>query len=355
MGLNLYDTHAMLAAVEVIPPKATFLRDRYFNNTDIFNSQDVTIDFVDEQGNRLAPFVLPTKGGVPVAREGFETEIFTPALVAPERVLTVEDLLHRQAGEALFSGEQAASREANYLRRDIEALNGLIDNREESMAAKVLLNNAYTMKQWGDKYGSGEYVEREIKFYQGASNPAVYTPSAPWSTSSNAIISDIAAMAEINLKRGVPMTDLIVAGDVADVILANDNFLKLLDNRRYILADEVRPQALANGATLIAVINVKGHMVNIFSYTAEYTDEDGVVKAYIPSGKVVMTAPGMGKIAYGSITQLNPDTRSFETFAGKRVPKVTADEHANVRTLTMQSRPLVMPNVRNAAITATVL
>ena len=131
MAVNIYDTHTMLAAVEVIPPKRTFLRDRYFSDSDIFPTKDVLVDYKDEQGNRLAPFVLPTKGGIPVGREGFETETYTPALVAPQRTLTADDLMNRQAGEALFSGATPDSREAKFLRDDIETLNRLIDNREE--------------------------------------------------------------------------------------------------------------------------------------------------------------------------------------------------------------------------------
>jgi len=356
MSINIYETHTMLEAVKVMPPIRTFLKDRYFTERKTFPSHDVIIDYEDEVGNRLAPFVLPSKGGIPVAREGFETQSYTPALVAPERVLTVEDLMHRQAGEALFSGKNAASREASYLRGDIEALNRMIANREELMCAKVLLENAYTMKQYGDKYGSSEYVEKTIKFYEGPSNPAVYTPSANWSTASTAILSDIAAIAKINTKRGLPMTDLIVGSAVTDVLLANEHILKLLDNRRYVLADKMEPEELPSGAVLIADLNVAGHRVRIYSYTAEYIDpDDGQSKPFIPAKKIVMTAPGMGRIAYGAVTQIITGTTQFETYEGDRIPKISVNDHDSVRSLIMQSRPLVMPKVKNAAISATVL
>ncbi len=355
MALDLYNTHAMLEAVKLMPPKHTFLRDRYFKDTATFPTKDVVVDYKDEQNNRLAPFVLPSKGGIPVEREGYQTETFEPALIAPERVLTADDLMTRRAGEALFSGATAQSREAEYLREDIEALNALIDNREEYMCAQVLLANAYTMKQYGDKYGSSEHVDRQIKFYEGGSNPATYVTSPAWSTSSTKILSDIYAMAQINIKRGLPMTDLIVAGNVADVMLQNEMVLNLLDNRRFILSDEVRPEELGNGAAKIATLNIKGHIINVFCYTAEYVDESGNTQAFIPANTVVMTAPGMGKILYGSVTQIQPGTRNYETFEGKRIPKVTVDEHGGSRALTMQSRPLVMPKYKNAAIVSTVL
>jgi hypothetical protein len=347
----------MLRLSEAIRPKSTFLRDRYFPTAseDIFTSEDVLVDYKDETGANLAPVVLPDKGGIPVAREGYETHQFTPPLVAPERPLTAAQLLKRQAGEQVFSNITPQEREARILAQDLKDLNDLIDNREEYMAAQTLLNNGYTLKQFADRYGSSNYVEKTIKFYNGVSNPAVYTPSATWSTNSTAIISDLAAIANILTKRGLAASDVIVSGTVADVMLGNKNILDLLDNRRFILAQEVNPQEQANGSVLIAVLNVKGHMMSVFSYTREYTDESGNVTPYIPEGYIVVTAPAMGRTAYGAITQMEGANRDFVTYASKRVPHVVINEHDNTRSLIQQARPLTMPKVRNSAISALVL
>lgn len=358
MAINLYNTHTMLRLQEVVKPKSTFLRDRYFPTADedIFLTEDVVVDFKDEAGSSLAPVVLPDKGGIPVARGGYETHSFVPPMVAPERVLTAAQLMKRQAGEAAFSDVTPKEREAKLLAQDLKDLMDLIDNREEYMAAQTLLNNAYTLKQYADRYGSNNFVEKEIKFYTGASNPAVYTPGANWSTSSTAIVSDLAAMADILTKRGLPATDVIVAGNVADVMLSNDHILKLLDNRRFILAQEVNPQEEANGAVLIAVLNVKGHLMNVYSYTREYVDETtGLPTPYIPAGKVIVTAPAMGRTAYGAITQIEAAAQDYVTYAKKRVPHVIVDEHSNTMEIIEQARPLTMPKVKNAAISATVL
>ncbi|MBQ7564604.1 MAG: major capsid protein [Lachnospiraceae bacterium] len=358
MSINLYDTHTLLALSEVVKPKSTFLRDRYFPTApeDIFVTEDVLVDYKDEVGNTLAPVVLPSKGGIQVEREGYETHQFTPPLVAPERPLTADQLKKRLPGEQVFSAQTPQEREARIVTKDIADLNTMIDNREEYMAAQTLLNNGYTLKQYADKYGSNEYVEKPIKFYNEASNPAIYTPSATWSTASTKIISDIAAMADLLTKRGLGATDLIVSGNVADTMLGNTEIRELLDNRRFILAQEVNPQERPNGSVLIAVLNVKGHLINVYSYTREYVDETtGVSTPFIPEGFVVVTAPGMGRTAYGAITQIEGETRDFVTYAAARVPHVIVSEHDNVRTLIQQSRPLVMPKVKNAAISAQVI
>ena len=356
MSINLYDTHTMLALNEAIKPKATFLRDRYFPTApeDIFLTEDVVVDFKDEGQEILAPVVVPSKGGIPVAREGYETHTFTPPLVAPERPLTAGQLLKRQAGETVFSNITPQEREAKILAGDIADLNALIDNREEFMAAQTLVNNGYTLRQYADKYGSAtEYVEKEMKFYTGASNPSTYSPQVKWDNSGD-IIADIAAMAQTLKRRGLAATDLIVSSKVADVILSDATVLKLLDNRRFILATEVNPQASDDGSTLIAVLNCKGHQINIFSYTRQYKDEvTGLMTGYIPEKYAVLTAPGMGHTVYGAVTQI--ESGKFVTYAQSRVPHYVADEHDNTRTLIQQSRPIVLPKIKNSAISAQVL
>ena len=356
MALNLYDTKTMLKLQEVVKPKSTFLRDRFFPTApeDIFTTEEVLVDFKDEQGSNLAPVVIPDKGGIPMNRGGYQTHIFTPPLVAPERSLTANQLMKRAAGEAVFSGIPAAQRAAKYLTDDIADLNMSIDLREEYMAAQTLLNNAYTLTAYADRFGV-KGISQEFKFYTEGSNPATYTINNSWDGASADIIGDLAAMADLLTSRGLGASDVVVAGNVADVMLNNATVLKLLDNRRFILAQEVNPTATDDGAVLLAVLNVKGHIMNIFAYTREYVGDDGNTAKFIPDNKVVVTAAGMGRTAYGAITQIEEDTQDFATYAASRVPHVVTNAHDNTRTLIQQSRPIVLPKVRNAAISATAI
>lgn len=356
MAVNLYDTRTLLASGEAYAPQPSFLRDRYFPTADIdiFDTEKVDIDYKDEQNNKIAPAVLPEKGGIPVDRRGYETHEFEPPTIAPERVLTPRHLQKRQAGEALGGVLTPIQREAQIIGDDLADLTRMIDLREEKMAADTLLSNGYTIKQFADKYSS-EYIEKQIKFYTGGSNPAVYNMGGrTWTTSSTDIVADLAAMAGSLTKRGLAATDVIVSGDVADIMLANSDIRELMDIRRYEMGS-VKPEELPEGAVLIMVLNVKGHIMNVFSYDFEVTDESGSSALLIPSGKVIVTAPKIGRTAYGAITQINQDTNEFETLYGRRVPHVTTNAHDNVRTLTLQSKPLTIPNYKNPFITATVL
>ena len=354
MAINLYDTRTMLAAKEIFAPKSTFLRDRYFptSDADIFATEKVDIDFKDEQNNKIAPAILPETGGIPVDRRGYETHEFEPPTFAPARILTAGHLFKRQAGEVIGATATPQQREAQILADDLADLGRMIDLREEQMAAQTMLNNAYTIKQYADKYGT-QSIDKKIKFYTEGSNPATYT-GAGWTTSSTNIISDLANMANLLTNRGLPATDVILAGDAADVFLANSEIQKILDNRRYELG-QVKPEELPDGAVLIAVLNVKGHMMNIFSYGRQYTDESGSTQSFLPNGSCIVTAPRCGRTAYGMIAQIEEGNDDFSFYAGRRVPHVTVDRNTGTRKLELQAKPLTIPNVKNPYIFSDVI
>ena len=354
MAINLYNTRTMLAAKEVLAPKATFLRDRYFptSDADIFDTEKVDIDYKDEQNNKIAPAILPEVGGIPVDRRGYETHEFEPPTFAPARVLTSSHLFKRQAGEVIGATATPQQREAKILADDLLDLGRMIDLREEQMAAQTLINNAYTIKQYADKYGS-QSVDKQIKFYTEGSNPATYT-STGWTTSSHNILSDLAAMANLLTNRGLPATDVILAGDAADVFLANSDIKGILDNRRFEMG-LVKPEELAEGAVLIANLNVKGHIMNIFSYGRQYTDESGSTQSFLPSGSCIVTAPGCGRTAYGVVAQIEEGSDDYSFYAGRRVPHVTVDRNSGVRKLELQAKPLTIPNVKNPYIFSDVI
>lgn len=354
MPINLYDTRTMLAAKEVFAPKASFLRDRYFptSDDDIFPTEKVDIDYKDEQNNKIAPAILPEVGGIPVDRRGYETHEFEPPTFAPARILTSGHLFKRQAGEVIGALATPQQREAKILADDLADLGRMIDLREEQMAAQTMLNNAYTIKQYADKYGT-QSVDKQIKFYSEGSNPAVYT-STGWTSSSTNIISDLAAMANLLTNRGLPASDVILAGDAADVFLANSSIKSILDNRRYEMG-LVKPEELPDGAVLLANINVKGHIMNVFSYARTYTDENGSTQSFLPSGACVVTAPACGRTAYGMIAQIEEGSKEFTFYADRRVPHVTVDRNSGVKKLELQAKPLTIPNVKNPYIFADVI
>lgn len=354
MPFNFYDTHTLLMAVQQLTPAARFLRDRYFptnDASDVFSTTDVLVEYKDGS-KKLAPFVAPRKGGVAILRNGYTMERYTPPFIAPKRSLSIDDLARRGFGEALFTQLTPEQRQQALLLRDADELAELITRREEAMAAETMLTNGCVMKHIADDVAEGD--EMEIHFYEGETNPAQYTPTAGWDEAGANILKDLGAMARLLTAKGLPATDLVCSPDVADAIINNSEVQKLLDLRRYEFGD-VKPEELPAGAVVMARLNVNGRIINVISYDETYTDDQGRDQLYIPAGKCVLTAPGAGRTLYGAVDQVEQHDGQFHTYAGKRVPKYLSNAEGNTRSLTISSRPLLIPNNKNPFIVAEVL
>lgn len=354
MAFNFYDTHTLLMAVEQLTPPVTFLRDRYFPTnaaTDIFSTDDVLIEYRDGS-KKLAPFVAPRKGGVTILRNGYHMERYTPPFVAPRRELSIDDLQKRGFGEALYSRLTPEQRQNTLILRDAEELGELITRREEAMAAETMLTNGCVMKHIADDADTGD--EMEIRFYDGGGNPAEYTTEKKWDAADANILADLGAMARMLTTKGLRASDLVCAPDVADAIVNNEQIQKLLDLRRYNLG-EVEPTTMPAGAAIVCRLNVGGRIISVISYDETYTDDAGKDQPFIPAGKCVLTAPAAGRTLYGAVSQVEQSDRQVHTYAGRRVPKYLADANGNTRSLTISSRPLLIPNNKNPFIVAEVL
>lgn len=357
MAFNFYDTHHLLASVQQLPPLHTFLLDRYFPTnaaSDIFATTDVLVEY-KKGSKKAAPFVAPRKGGIAILREGYTMKRFTPSYIAPKRTLTIDDLQKRGFGEALYSNLTPEQRQGVLMLGDLDELRGMNKRRKEAMAAEVIFTNACKMDEYVDDFNNFE--EKEVRYYDGESNPAVYTPSATWDTteaSGKQIIDDVAAMIKMLTSRGLPATEVLVAPDVADVILSNEWILKLLDNRNYMIGG-VDPETLPSGAAKIARLNIKGRMIDFLTYEDTYTEIDGTVKSFIPAGMIAVGAPAAGRTVYGAVTQLEQADGEFHTYAGTDVPKYLSDATHNVREVTLTTAPLCIPNNENPFISAKVL
>lgn len=351
MELDLTRTHTLLAAYEAVPRVTSFLKDRYFPTnamTDVFNTDDVLVDYKDN-GRKVAPFVLPIVGGVPVARGAFTTERFTPPLVAPQRNLTIDDLKKRGFGEAIFSGVSPAQRKTLIVMRDLQELDEMTTRREEVMAAETLITDQCVMTP-ADADEADDPVL--IRFHEGDTNPYQYAPAIGWDADGAEILKDLHEMVKMLTQKGLPAQELVMAGDVADAIINDPTIQKLLDNNRMNLGG-IAPLELPEGAAHIGTLNVHGKMIKLISYTEVYENDEGEATPYIPAGTVILTAPAAGRGLYGAVTQLEWDGE-FYTYPGRRVPKYLPDPKTNQRTLTLSSCPLLIPKNKGAWISAKV-
>lgn len=352
----IYRTVTMLAAIQAMPTHRTFLRDRYFPTNlgnDIFPGEQVLVEYRNGS-KKMAPCVMPRKGGITIEREGYRTYSYTPPFIAPQRPLTIDDLNKKGFGEQLFANVHPQQRQAQILNNDLREFDQMISAREEYMASKCMLDNGYILKHYADKYGGDEYEEYEIRFYDESANPAQYTPAVNWDDPDADIYGDLSEMVYMLTSNGLPATELVMARGVSKVVLNDPKIQKYMDTKNINLGN-IDPKNLPDGACVFGVVNVDGHNISLITYDESYEDETGDIVPYIPSGKVVMTAPAAGRGLYGAVTQLEQDDGEFHTYTGRRVPKYTADVHAEVRDIKVTSRPLLIPKNKNPWISAQVL
>ncbi len=352
--MDFSNTLTLLAAIAEVPQEATFLRDRYFPtnaSTDIFNTDEVLVEYKDGD-KKLAPFVSPRKNGVSVFREGYEIHKFEPANIAPKRALYIDELKKKGFGEALFSELTPEQRQMALLMKDYQDLDAMISRREEKMAAELLQTNGLVMKHIADK--GDEYEEKSIQYYTGSSNPATFKASKSWATATTDIYSDLAFMVAMLTKKGLPATDVIMGASVVSAFMNNTQIQKFMDNRRFEVGS-VNQAVLPNGASRLGSLVVNGHTLTFYGYDNTYTADNGTDTPYIDADKVVVTAPACGRTAYGAVTQVEQADGEFHTYRGARVPHYVASAEGNSRSITITSKPLMMPNHKNAFICGTVI
>jgi hypothetical protein len=354
MAFDPNTTLDYLLAVNQITPPVSFLSDRYFptnDATDIFSSEKVLAEY--KRGNKkIAPVVAPRVGGVTVLRSGSKLKEYDPPTVAPKRTTTLDDVIRRGFGESILPTLTPEERESQLALNDAAEMIEFHVRRREQIAAELLQNNGYVLKQIGDK--DNLYEDFEILFYDGTDNPAVYTIDTPWSDEDADILADLAGMIYQQTSRGLAASELIVSGDVADLILNNNKiYEKLLIPDGKLNIGKIDPKELPNGASLIAVLNVRGRNIEVLSYDESYENDEGVDTPFIAPGTAILTAPAIGKTLYGAVSQY--ENKQLHTYAAKYVPKTIVDEDKNVKEVTITSKPLLLPVNESPFVTANVI
>lgn len=355
MPIDIYKTKTMLAAIKQMKPVTSFLRDRYFLNGagDNFPTEEVLVEYKDATGKKMAPVVLPRKGSISVERDGYSTHKMVPPLVAPERPLTIDDLNQKQMGENLFSDRTPAQRQAEILAQDLVDFDEMHTMREEYIAAKCMFENGYVLRQYADKYGEGEYVEYEMRFYDGDSNPAVYIPGVKWDGSTSDKMADLYQMIRMLTTKGNRASEVLLGVDAADALMSDAKIKELLDLNNYNIGS-INPMQLPQGAARLGILNVKGRNIDLLMYDETYVDEEtGKDTPYIPAKSICMTAPGSGRLLRGAVSQIEQTDGQWHTYMGARIPRYWAEKDA--RELRVASRPLLIPRTKNPFITAAVL
>lgn len=342
-ALNFFDIYVLIAIAEEIVPQQTFFRDRYFptGDGDIFDADKVLTEY--RKGDRkMAAFVSPRAGDIPMDRLGYEIHEYQPAYIAPSRSLTADDLKKRGFGEALYPGMQPAQRAAKLLQQDMQDMDRRIDRREEWMCAQVMTTNACEMQEYIDDQTKGE--KKYVKFFDNASEH-LFTPAVKWNGTGGDFFDDVRAMAKLLTRRGLRAVDLVLGLDAADAILELEKVQRLLDKNSGIIIGQIEQELSPyHGVVYMGTLNFGGHKLNLISVDETYVDENNEEQSYFPPTGAMVTAPGCGHLMYGRITQMDFGSTELTDHVGRRIPKFVPDQEHDIRKLRLGSRPLAAPN-----------
>lgn len=336
--VSIYEPRTMGRVVQKMPPVRTFFRSTFFRNEETFVTKNVDVDF--KKGSRkVAPFVSRLIGGKIVPNTGYETKTYTPPLVAPEKVTTIDDLLERRPGENMFSGRTPAERAVLKMSEDFVELREQITRREELMCAQAIFTGQIPV--------IGDGVNEVIDFHF-TNKEKITTAAKKWTADTSDPIADLKRWHETIQKTGFTNCDICVMGsDVANAFVNNAKVKDLLDVKNYALA-VIQPKQLPNGTTYIGTIHELG--LDIYKYNEWYLDdwtnpdapED---KPLVPADSLALLSTSANySMYYGAITLIDEATGVFRTVEGKYVPDTWAKRKPARRFLSLSSAPLCVPH-----------
>lgn len=336
--VSIYEPRTMGRVVQKLPPVRTFFRSTFFRHEETFVTKNVDVDF--KKGSRkVAPFVSRLIGGKIVPNTGYETKTYTPPLVAPEKVTTIDDLLQRRPGENIYSGRTPAERAVLKMSEDFVELREQITRREELMCAQAIFTG--TIPIIGD--GVNEIID-----FSFTNTEKITTAAKKWTADASDPIADLKRWHETVQQKGFLNCDICVMGkEVANAFVNHAKVKELLDIKNYNLA-VIQPKQLPNGVTYIGTIHELG--LDIYKYNEWYLDdwtapEKPEEKPLVPNDSLALLSTSAEySMYYGAITLIDEATGNFRTVEGKYVADTWAKRKPARRFLSLSSAPLCVPH-----------
>lgn len=339
MNLDLYRTTTMLQAIEKTMPLRKFFTSTFFPRVTTFVTENVIFDY--KKGKRpMAPFVAPRVGGITVARDGYQTKEYKAPKIAPQRILTVDDLMTRGMGENVFSQRTPAQRQAEMLAKDLSELEDMNARRIEWMARELFLGHSIVVKGYIDKRDS-EYVEDEINY--GFDNKVTLTGTNRWKDAGSAgkklkNLKDWRL--EVIKKSGSAPTMVIFGQGAWEDFRQDPEIQKLVDQQNATLA-LMNPSVINEALTFVGRLPELG--MEMYTYNDWFIDDNNTEQPYIPDDYVILCRPNLGGFSYGAVTQMEADGQ-FHTYEGTRIPKSWADQNSDARMIRLSTRPIPIPD-----------
>ena len=337
-NFNLFSTATMLKAVEEMPRIYTFLSDTFAADGPVCEDDRAIYDYRRGAETGLAPFVVPGTGGVAINREGFEMREVRFATLAPERVLTLEDVSTRQFGEAVMGAKTPEQRAKAVIARDLTDLRAMNQNSRNWMVREVLLNGKLEIRRY-----TKEGREKEASMIADFGFKNFYTPATAWDQPGAKIHYDMEKAFDI-VYDGLGDADIMVMGaGVFEAMMANSDFCKTLDMDR-VFMDEIRTKYSGQG---VRYRGTNSDGLKMVSYNGHFLNFNRQQEVMIPAGTILLGSSSKKplKTMHGPINEYvgQDETAQIKTYIKKEVPFRKGGASANEITTRLVSRPTVVP------------
>lgn len=319
-----------------------FLLSLFFPEISQSLQEEIYFDLITGKP-RLAPFVSPLVEGQIVESLGYSTKSFKPAYVKDKRVFEDGKAVRRRPGQQIAAPlDPMQTRLLNVIQESDDQI-AMLKRRMEWMAAGAMLDGKYTVE--GEKY-----PQVVIDFLRDAALTVTLSGTARWNDSAPLPLDDLETWASlIATKSGATATDVVMATNVWTIFRKNADVKDALDKSKNFSPKtriDLGPQTGQLGPSL------KGQVGDfaIWTYAAEYVDDAGVTRKFIPDDYLVMGGPQIeGVQHHGGIKDEKAGFQARDFFQ----KSWTQDDPA-VRYLMLQSAPLVVPYRPNASLAAKV-
>ena len=345
-NFDLFTTAVMLKAIEQMPRKYSFLADTFAEDGGLCEDERALYDYRRGSETGLAPFIVPGTGGVAINREGYEMREVRFSTIAPERVVTLEDVSSRMFGEAVTGSKTPEQRSKEIIARDLTELRAMVQNRREWMAREVLLNGKLEIRRY-----TREGLESEASMLADFGFNNYYVPATAWNQSGAKIHYDMEKVFDL-VYDGLGEVDTLVMGaGVFEAMMANSDYCKTLD-MDHVYMGEIATKYAGQG---VRYRGTNSDGVRMLSYSGHFRNEDRSVTPHIPDGWIIAGSSRAKpiKFMHGPIQKYTgmDETATLHTYIKKEVPFRIGGSQSDSIATRLVSRPTVMPmNVGGWAI-----
>lgn len=263
--MPVFDLLTLNRAVQSRVYTGSFFLNRFFKKEMPASSATVEIDVVKSGGRKLAPIVSPIKGGVAVAKEGFESRIFKPPYLHPKTVITVKDLTQRLAGESPYAPHLSPeARNARIAAEHLVKLDDTIERRKEAMAVQAVVEGKISMKGIAG-------ADVEIDFRRNPEHSKTLSGTSALGGADCNITELLRECKRLIAKNSGYDADTLILGHALIAPFFADNEIKAFFTGAGYNAAQLQGATVQAGVTYYGRIPEFG---DIYSYNEYYYDED---------------------------------------------------------------------------------